>query len=456
MNIHLIAIGGAVMHNLAIALHLKGHTVTGSDDEIFEPSKSRLMKYGLLPDKVGWDTSRIHDQLDLVVLGMHAKKDNPELIKAQESGVTIQSFPEYFYQQNKDKKRIVICGSHGKTTITSMIMHVFKDNGMRFNYLVGSKTEGFETMVGLDDNAEWAIIEGDEYLSSPLDPRPKFHHYYPHITLISGVAWDHFNVFPTLEGYLGVFSRLIDLIEPNGTLIYDETDHELDAIISENPRKIEYIPYQEHMHDIKNGITCLYHENLEYPLKIFGSHNMKNISGALEVCEKTGIARVQFYESISRFKGAAKRLQQIAGKGNFRAFIDFAHSPSKLKATAEALKEQFPDQKLLVIYELHTYSSLNQQYLPEYYHTLNAADEAFVYFNPENVHRKKLGKLKQKKVIESFGREDMLVFTDMELLEQSLLSRSLKNTTVAFMSSGDFGGMNVLRVVGKMETAVKK
>ncbi|NQU87503.1 MAG: peptidoglycan synthetase, partial [Mariniphaga sp.] len=426
MRIHFIAIGGSAMHNLAIALKKKGYDVSGSDDEIFEPSKSRLKKYEILPEKVGWDTSIISKKLDAVILGMHARQDNPELLEAQKLGIKIYSYPEFLYEQTKHKKRIVIGGSHGKTTITSIIMHVLKENDIRFDYMVGAQIEGFETMVELNPDSEIAVFEGDEYLSSPIDRRPKFHLYKPHIGLISGIAWDHINVFPTFKNYVKQFRIFTDLIEPNGSLIYYDGDMELSQIAA-NAEVDEKISYQTHPFKISGGITTLITELGEINLQIFGEHNLQNISGAKAVCNKLGISDQQFYNAIKTFRGAARRLQILSENNSTTVFFDFAHSPSKLKATTEAVKKQFPDRELIACMELHTFSSLKKDFLPHYKGCMDFANKAFVYFNHYTVKHKKLEPISEDQVYKAFAKKGLQVFTDSNVLFQELSEMNWKN-----------------------------
>ncbi len=376
MKIHFIAVGGAVMHNMAIALHQKGYEITGSDDEIFEPSRSRLRKYGILPDKRGWNTEKITTDLDGVILGMHARDGNPELEEARKLGLQIQSFPEFLYEQTRDKTRVVIGGSHGKTTITSMIMHVLKFHDLSFDYMVGSIVEGFETMVGLSESSEIAVFEGDEYLSSALDRRPKFHLYKPHVALISGIAWDHMNVFPTYENYLEQFRIFIDKTEVGGTLIYSADDPEVTNLVKSSGRLLDYIPYRVHPNTIREGKTFLLDNEQEISVSVFGQHNMQNINGAKLVCETLGIKNEMFYEAIQNFTGAGKRMQLLQENEQTAIYLDFAHAPSKVRATTSALKEQYPESWLTAVLELHTFSSLNADFLPLYEATMLSADKA--------------------------------------------------------------------------------
>lgn len=442
MNIHFIAIGGSAMHNLAIALHKKGYTVTGSDDEIFEPSKSRLSALNLLPEKTGWFPEKISNNLDAVILGMHARIDNPELIKAQELGLKIYSYPEYIYEQTKEKTRVVIGGSHGKTTITSMILHVLKFHKIECDYLVGAMLEGFDTMVNITHHSKIAILEGDEYLASPIDRRPKFHLYKADIGLISGIAWDHINVFPTFENYLEQFRIFARQIPFGGCLIYCENDLNVKKIADDIQKKFIKISYGIHEHVIENGITYLISGKEKIPLKIFGEHNLQNLNGAKLVCSQIGLSYDKFYEAISSFKGAAKRLELVESTNSTAIFKDFAHSPSKLKATINAVKKQFPERKLIACMELHTFSSLNEKFLNEYYGTMNETDEAIVYFNPHTIEHKKLPPITQEQVRNSFGKNDLKIYTDSKKLSDDLKNKNWKNSNLLMMSSGNFDGID--------------
>lgn len=441
MRIHLIAIGGSAMHNMALALHGKGYHVTGSDDEIFEPSKTRLKNKGLLPETMGWDANRITKDIDVIVLGMHARKDNPELLRAQELGLTIYSYPEYIYEQSKDKKRVVIAGSHGKTTITAMVLHALTVNKVDCDYMVGAKLEGFDTMVKLTKEAPVIILEGDEYLSSPTDRRPKFIHYRPHVALMSGIAWDHINVFPTFPEYCYQFELLVDVMEKDGTLIYFDGDENIQAIV--NKKNVKSIPYNSHPNVVREGKTFLLADGKELPMKIFGQHNLQNLSGAMLICRELGLTDEQFYSAIATFKGAAKRLEWVAGNDSCDVYKDFAHSPSKLKATTKAVKDQFPNRRLLACMELHTFSSLNENFLKEYDGSMNTADEAIVYFSPHAIEHKKLKPITAEQVQEAFGNSKLKVITQPEALQEYLLSRKGDNTSYLLMSSGNYDGMNL-------------
>ncbi|MCU0415874.1 MAG: Mur ligase family protein [Cytophagaceae bacterium] len=441
-RIHFIAIGGAVMHNLALALHSMGYKVTGSDDEIFEPSKTRLDSKGLLPEKMGWFPEKITMGLEAVILGMHARKDNPELLQAQALGIPIFSFPQYIYEQSKNKQRIVIAGSHGKTTITSMILHVLQFHHKEFDYLVGAKIEGFETMVKISD-APVIIIEGDEYLTSPLDLTPKFLHYKHHIGVISGIAWDHINVYPTFESYVSQFDAFADSTPKGGALIFSESDDLASFIGNKERTDVTRIEYKAHPHEVIDGITYLHTDIRKVPLQFFGKHNLKNISAALEVCLKIGITKSMFYDAIEQFKGAANRLEVIGRKNNKVVFKDFAHAPSKLKATSKAVKKQFPSHKLVAVLELHTFSSLNKEFLSQYKDTYKTPDEPIVYFNPETVAHKKLEALTAQDVKDAFDNPKVKVFMDSKSLEDYLKSLHWSQTNLLLMSSGNFGGIDL-------------
>ena len=441
MRIHFIAIGGSAMHNLAIALHKKGYQIAGSDDVIFEPAKSRLDKYGLLPAEMGWDENRISTDLDAVILGMHARIDNPELLKAQEIGVKIYSYPEYIYEQSKDKLRVVIGGSHGKTTITSMILHVLNYYNRDFDYLVGAQLAGFETMVKVTKEAPVMIIEGDEYLSSPIDRRPKFHLYKANVAVISGIAWDHINVFPTYADYTLQFDKFIDTIEENGTLIYCKADADLNEIVTHSNAKVQKIGYAIPEHEIVNGITFLLPEKTA--LKVFGDHNLMNMNAAKLVCAQLNISEAEFNEAISSFTGAAKRLEVISADESTNVYKDFAHSPSKLKATIEAVKSQFTDRKLIACIELHTFSSLNKDFLKEYADSMDKADDAIVFIDLKSFEQKRMEPFSEGDVQEAFSNPHLKFFNDAAKLKAYLLSQNYKDTNLLMMSSGNYAGFDL-------------
>lgn len=444
MRVHLIAIGGSAMHNMALALHEKGFKVTGSDDEINEPSKTRLKNAGILPSEIGWFPEKITQDIDAVILGMHAREDNPELIRAKELNLKVYSYPEYIYEATKDKTRVVIGGSHGKTTITAMILHVLNFHKKDADFMVGAQLEGFNTMVKLTKESPIAIIEGDEYLASPIDRRPKFHLYKPNIAILSGIAWDHINVFPTFDIYVNQFEQFVDLIEPKGTLIYCNEDKELQKVAASSGLKnnIAKIPYSIPEHRIENGTTYIKSNDKEIPLMIFGNHNLMNLNGARLVCNELGLNDELFYEAIQSFKGAAKRLELVSKTNDFAFYKDFAHSPSKLKATTQAVKQQFENRTILACMELHTFSSLNETFLAEYNGAMNDADEAIVYFNPHTIAHKKLKPITEEQVLQYFNRKDIKVFTESSILTSYLKSKSLKNHVLLMMSSGNFDGID--------------
>lgn len=448
MNIHFIAIGGSAMHNLAIALHNKGYQITGSDDTIHDPSKSRLKKYGLLPVEFGWFPEKINHDLDTVVLGMHAKADNPELLKAQELGLKIYSYPAFLFEQSKDKTRVVIGGSHGKTTITSMILHVLNYHDRDVDYMVGAQLEGFETMVHLTKENEFIVLEGDEYLSSPIDRRPKFHLYKPNIALLSGIAWDHINVFPTFENYVEQFSIFTDSLVNGGMMVYNETDAIVKEVVENSTNSIKKYPYSIPEHFIENGITYLQTSEGDLPLEIFGNHNLENLAGAKWICQHMGIDEDDFYEAIASFKGASKRLEKIAENSATVIFKDFAHSPSKVAATTNAVKKQYSNREVIACLELHTYSSLNAEFLSEYKGALDSADKAVVFYSPDAVQIKKLEAVSAAQIGNAFEREDLIIYTNPAEFKKFLFSQNLKNTAVVLMSSGNYGGLDFDEVKG--------
>lgn len=442
-KVHLIAIGGSAMHNMALALNEKGFIVSGSDDEINEPSKSRLAKSGLLPEEPGWFPDKIKGDLSAVILGMHAREDNPELIRARQMGLKIYSYPEYIYEATKDKIRIVVGGSHGKTSITAIILHVMNFLKIETDYLVGAQLEGFDTMVRLSDSSKIAVIEGDEYLASPIDKRPKFHLYKPNIAILSGIAWDHINVFETFDIYVDQFKKFINLIEPNGSLIYCSEDKILEDVCKNTSNlKIDIINYSFPKHEINLGTTSLIVNDQKIPLQIFGKHNLMNINAARLACNKIGILNTQFYEAIQSFKGAANRLELVYKKNTFNFYKDFAHSPSKLKATTEAVKTQFSHLKIIACMELHTFSSLNEAFLVEYKDSMNQADEAIIFFNPKTISHKKLKDITPEQVISCFNRKDLFVFTKSNDLLKFLTSKKWNDSVLLMMSSGNFDGID--------------
>ena len=464
MKVHFIAIGGSAMHNLAIALCQKGINVTGSDDEIFDPAKSRLEKYGLLPESFGWHPERITPDLDAVVLGMHARIDNPELLKAQELGLKIYSYPEYLYEQSKDKMRIVVGGSHGKTTTTAMILHVLAKCGIEADYMVGAQLKGFEVMVRLSHTAKVMVIEGDEYLTSPIDRRPKFHLYKPNVAIITGIEWDHINVFPTFDIYREQFSKFIDLIEPNGTLVYCDEDKEVHRVAVENQRTdIQKLPYVCPEHRVDNGVTYIGNT----ALKIFGHHNLLNLTAARLACRQVGVTDEQFDEAISTFEGASKRLELVKKNDTCAVYRDFAHAPSKLRATIHAMREQYPDRKLVACMELHTFSSLTQEFLQQYKNAMDEADVRYVYYSKHALQLKKLPDLHPDEVKAAFGG-NVEVFTDSKRLldclialmhewltrqhsnNQTIKQSSNQGVNLLMMSSGNFDGIDFAQLADEI------
>lgn len=442
MNIHFIAIGGAAMHNLALALHHKGEVVTGSDDAIFDPSKSRLEKHGLLPEAMGWFPKKVTTNLDAVILGMHAKKDNPELLKAQELGLNIYSYPEYLYERAKNKTRVVIGGSHGKTTITSMILHVMHYWEKAVDYMVGAQLEGFDTMVKMTDDADFMVLEGDEYLSSPIDRRPKFHLYKPNIALLSGIAWDHINVFPTFENYVEQFQIFVDSMTNGGAMIYNAEDEHVVQVVENATAHIKKYPYKTPEYSVENGQTLLETPDGAMPIEIFGKHNLNNLAGAKWICQHMGVVEEEFYEAIATFKGASKRLERIAQNDKTVIYKDFAHSPSKVAATTLAVKEQYPDRTLVACLELHTYSSLNPAFLGEYKGALDAAEVAVVFYSPHAVEIKGLEAIDKKIIEEAFRRKDLIIYTNPLDFRTFLFGQELDNKAVLLMSSGNYGGLD--------------
>ena len=449
MRIHFISIGGSAMHSLALALFRNEDIITGSDDEIFEPSKSKLALVGLLPEKMGWDPERINSNLDAVILGMHARADNVELLKAKELGIPVFSYPEFIYHRSSGKKRVVIAGSHGKTTCTAMIMHVLKTAQLEFDYLVGAKIDGFEESVKITDKAPIIILEGDEYLSSPIDRRPKFILYQANLALLTGIAWDHINVFPSFEIYQRQFLDFLNSMDMNSTLVYCSLDPNVVKLVEsflplDSKKTIKKIPYGIPKSEIKNGISYILGDSLKpIPLKVFGSHNLVNLQGAYMICKELGVEPETFYQSISTFKGADRRLELLGRNRKTQIFVDFAHAPSKIKATLMALKNQFPNQKLLAIMELHTFSSLNSEFIKEYSGTMDSADEAIVYFNPQTLIHKNLPPILPGQIRGAFYRNDLVIMDDSLKFRESFFHKNLDNYTLVFMSSGNFDGINL-------------
>ena len=443
------------MHNLALALAREGHSVSGSDDEIYNPARDRLAAYGLLPTPFGWDPERISADLDLVILGMHAHRDNPELQRAMELEVPIFSYPEFLYRHARSQRRVVIAGSHGKTTTTSLIMHLLQKSNSDFDYLVGAQIEGFELMVRLSD-APAIVIEGDEYLSSALDPRPKFLHYRPHLVVITGIAWDHMNVFPTFEEYRAQFARLLEVVEPGGKVFYFEGDPHLQELCAAGPAHLEYVPYRAFPAVREGEVSYLELNGERLPLQLFGQHNLENVRAAYLVARELGLSDGEFAAALPSFRGAAKRLQLLAANGSRRVYLDFAHAPSKVRATVHAVREQFPDARLLACFELHTYSSLNQAFLPQYGGAMDEADEAIVFFTPHTLEMKRLPPLDPEQLRGYFRRSDLLVFTDSADLQRHLQEAHPSGPTVwLLMTSGNLGGLNLPELAGLLLKAPK-
>ncbi|WP_394747252.1 UDP-N-acetylmuramate--L-alanine ligase [Spongiimicrobium salis] len=451
MKIHFIAIGGSAMHNLALALRHKGYEITGSDDVIFEPSKSRLAAQGILPESFGWFPEKIHKGLDAIILGMHAKPDNAELQRAQELGLKIYSYPEFLYEQSKHKTRVVIGGSHGKTTITSMILHVLNYHEIAVDYMVGAQLEGFDRMVHLTEENDFIVLEGDEYLSSPIDRRPKFHLYQPNIALLSGIAWDHINVFPTFDNYVEQFRIFVDGIVKGGSISYNEEDPVVKDVVEASENAIRKLAYKTPEYTVDNGQTLLETPEGPMPIEVFGRHNLNNLAGAKWICQNMGVDEDDFYEAITTFKGASKRLEKIAeGKQNV-AYKDFAHSPSKVAATTKAVKEQYPNRGLLACLELHTYSSLNAEFLKEYKGALDDADTAVVFYSPESVKIKQLDAVTHSQISQAFDRDDIKIFTDAETFKAFLFSQTFEESVLLLMSSGNYGGLDFNAVKERLE-----
>ena len=454
MRVHFIAIGGSAMHNLAIALNRKGYAVSGSDDEIFEPSRTRLEKEGILPHEMGWNPEKITSNLDAVILGMHAREDNQELLRAKELNISIFSYPEYLYEQSKNKLRVVIGGSHGKTTITSMILHACRELGKEVDYMVGAQLEGYDCMVKLSEDTQVIILEGDEYLSSPIDRRPKFHLYKPNVALLSGIAWDHINVFPTFENYVSQFDIFCELIEPKGKLIYNQQDEEIVKLAEKHKNLVEAIGYNTPTYEVTDFGTRLQLNSYSYDLKLFGEHNLQNLMGAMHVCESIGISNSEFLQSMSNFTGAGKRLQKVVESNDFIMFKDFAHSPSKLKATTKAVKEQFSNRKLIACMELHTFSSLKKEFLPHYKYCMQMADEALVYFSPDVVAHKKLEPISKEQVFDGFGGGITVATQTHEVLD-FITKNAEANSALLMMSSGNFDGIDYDKLGSQLLESIK-
>jgi UDP-N-acetylmuramate: L-alanyl-gamma-D-glutamyl-meso-diaminopimelate ligase len=450
MKVHFISIGGSVMHQLAIALKKKGYDVSGTDDEIFEPSRTNLEREGLLPEKMGWRPELVTPEIEAVILGMHAKADNPEIEKAKQLGLNIYSFPEYIYKESASKKRIVVGGSHGKTTTTSMIMHVLKYAEKKFDYLVGARLEGFEQSVNITD-APVIVCEGDEYPASVIEKRPKFHFLFPHVAIITGIAWDHINVFPTFENYLEQFKVFINKIETSGILIYNETDAVLKQLVEDTGRKdIRYQAYSIPTHEIKNGKTTVTIEGTAGELKVFGNHNLLNLNAAWYACKTLDIDAATFVRAMSNFTGASKRLEKIAENISTIVYRDFAHAPSKVKATIDAVKQQYPNRKLLTVLELHTFSSLNENFMNEYKGSLDKADKAVVFYSKHALELKRMPDLPKQTVQKGFDKAGLQVITDKNELQEWLSKQQYENSNLVLMSSGNYDALDMITFAQKI------
>lgn len=446
-KVHFIAVGGSVMHNLAITLKQLGYEVSGSDDKIYDPSRSRLEKHNLLPKDLGWFPELIDKEIDFIVLGMHAKKDNPELLKALDLDCKIYSYPELIFEFSKSKTRITIGGSHGKTTVSSMILHVLDFYDIKVDYLLGAQIEGFENMVHITDDNEFILIEGDEYLSSPIDNSPKFHKYNSNIAVITGIAWDHINVFPSFENYISQFEKFIETITDGGVLVFNELDELVLDIVNKSEKTIRKIGYGKPNFEIVDGVTYVKTSEGDVPLKVFGDHNLSNLSAAKQICALMGVFDDEFFAAIASFKGASKRLETIYRDNNKIIIKDFAHSPSKLKATIVAVKNQFSNKNIIAVYELHTYSSFNQKFIKEYLNSMSSADKKIVYYDDEVLKKRSEFKINEKIIKDSFGSDDLIVISKKSMLEQSISKINLYNTVLLMMSSGNFSSIDMLSVV---------
>ncbi len=434
------------MHNLAITLKQLGYEVSGSDDKIYDPSKSRLEKYNLLPENLGWFPELIDKEIDFIVLGMHAKKDNPELLKALDLDFKIYSYPELIFEFSKSKTRITIGGSHGKTTVSSMILHVLNFYNIKVDYLLGAQIEGFENMVHITDDNEFILIEGDEYLSSPIDNSPKFHKYNSNIAVITGIAWDHINVFPSFENYISQFEKFIETITDGGVLVFNELDKVVLDIVNKSEKTIRKIGYGKPDFEIIDGVTYVKTSEGDVPLKVFGDHNLSNLSAAKQICALMGVFDDEFFAAIASFKGASKRLETIYRDTNKIIIKDFAHSPSKLKATIDAVKNQFSNKNIIAVYELHTYSSFNQKFIKEYLNSMSSADMKIIYYDDEVLKKRGDFIINEKIIKDSFGSDDLIVISKKSVLEKSILKINLHNSVLLMMSSGNFSSIDMLSV----------
>ena len=443
-KVHFIAIGGSVMHNLAITLKQLSYEVSGSDDKIYDPSRSRLEKYNLLPENLGWFPELIDKEIDFIVLGMHAKKDNPELLKALDLDCKIYSYPELIFEFSKSKTRITIGGSHGKTTVSSMILHVLNFYNIKVDYLLGAQIEGFENMVHITNDNEFILIEGDEYLSSPIDNSPKFHKYNSNIAVITGIAWDHINVFPSFKNYISQFEKFIETITDGGVLVFNELDKLVLDLVNKSEKTIRKIGYGKPDFEIVDGVTYVKTSEGDVPLKVFGDHNLSNLSAAKQICALMGVFDDEFFAAIASFKGASKRLETIYRDNNKIIIKDFAHSPSKLKATIDAVKNQFSNKNIIALYELHTYSSFNQKFIKEYFNSMSSADMKLIYYDDEVLKKRGEFEINEKIIKDSFGSDDLIVISKKSVLEESILKINLHNSVLLMMSSGNFSSVDML------------
>ncbi|MEL6192889.1 MAG: Mur ligase family protein [Bacteroidota bacterium] len=448
MRIHFIAIGGSIMHSLAIALARQGHTVSGSDDKVYDPAKSKLEAEGLLPEEMGWQSERITDDLDVVILGMHAFSDNPELLKAQELGLTIYSFPEFMYAYSKQKQRMVIAGSYGKSSVTSMIMHVLKHIGKKFDYMVGAQVPGFEQSVSLSEDAPLIVMEGDEYLSSRIDPQPKFLHYKPHILILTGISWDHINVFPSLEEYHEQFNKLLATQEKASSVIYAKDDKVLKKMVEKNLEdEVHYpIPFSTPKYKVKDGTFTLSIQKEKTSLEVIGEHNMRNMAAAWEACRLVGVELNDFLDAVSSFQGANSRLQTISSSSSSIVYKDYAHAPAKVEATVKAVREQYPSKNLIACLELHTFSSLTKSFLPQYKGSLDPADGKLVYINPETVKAKRLEAISEAELQQAFGSSDITLLEKKEDILPALKGKTSGDDVILMMSSGTFSGLDLKEI----------
>lgn len=451
MKIHFIAIGGSIMHDLAICLKNIGHQVSGSDDIIYEPSKSKLEKVDILPKEWGWFPDKISPDLDMVILGMHAHKDNPELLKAQKLGLKIHSFPEFLYEYGKNKTRVVIAGSHGKSTVTAMILHVMNKVGKEVDYIVGAKFKGTKGNVHLTEENDIMILEGDEYLSSRLDPRPKFIHYKANMMLINGIAWDHINVFETEEKYFESFEQLLESATEGSALIYPQYDKNLANLVENNTKYFKKITFDILPYSIdSNGDTSIDSSIGKVPIKVFGKHNISNMSGARWICNQLGVMDEEFFESIADFEGADKRMEIVLDTQDIKCFIDFAHAPSKVKATTDAIRERFPNHTIIGCLEIHTYSSLSKEFLPNYRDSLAPLDKSLIYFDPKNIEIKRLKSIDNDEIIKAFGKGDIQIANNREQVETFITENTKKPCILLLMSSGSFAQLDMEKLKSQL------